>query len=97
MIVQRVTMKVKPCNRDAMFKLLKDIRAELPDPSRMRILRPGIGVPLTTVEYELLDESVEENQKDWAAWFTKPGSQAVLETWEKLVADQTDVFYTIDV
>jgi hypothetical protein len=96
MIVQRLTVKVKPGNRDAMVEMLKAARAEMENPRRMRILKPGIGVPLTTIEYELLNESVEENQKDWDEWFTKPGSQALLERWEQLVEDQIDVFYTIE-
>jgi hypothetical protein len=96
MIVQRIIMKVKPGNLDAMVEMLKAARAKMENPGRMRILTSHIGVPFTTVVYELLNESVEENQKDWEEWRSEPENSVFLEKWFQLVEDQIDEFYTIE-
>ena len=96
MIVQRVIVKVKPKNRDALIELLKAAREGLDNPEGMRIPSPLIGVPYTTVVYELINEDLAENRQGWDEFYSRPESDTINEKWLELVEDNDDEFYTIE-
>ena len=96
MIVQRISVKVKTGFRDAVLESLKASRAELEDPSSMRILTTNTGAPHHTVVYELTDESVEGIEKGWEEWMSRPEYQSESEKWMQIVDDWSDVYLNIE-
>jgi len=96
MIVQRNIVKMKPQNHDMVVEMLKAARSELDDPNSMRILTSFIGVPFTTVVYELITENLEESRSSWDEWYAQPESEAFLEKWMPLIEDTKDEYYTIE-
>ena len=96
MIVQRTIVKMKPQNHDAVVEMLKAARAGLEDPNSMRILTSFIGVPYTTVVFELTNQSLENNRANWDEWYAQPESDAFMEKWLQLIEYSKDEYYTIE-
>ena len=96
MIVNRVSVRVKPGRRDKVVDLLKAERANLDDPSTMRILTSNTGAPWNTLVYELTAENLADSERGWEEWGSRPETPAFMEKWLQLVDDWTAEYWNIE-
>ena len=96
MIVNRVSVRVKSGRRDEVVDLLKAERANLDDPSTMRILTSNTGAAWNTLVYELISESLADSEQGWQEWGARPETPAFFEKWLQLVDDWRSEYWNIE-
>lgn len=97
MILQRIYVRHKPGCGEAVIAFLKASRAHMDKPENMRILKPKIGVSQNTIVYELINKDLEENQREWQAWLSRPETPSLLERWDQLVLDWSDEYWEVEI
>jgi hypothetical protein len=96
MIVQRISVRAKPGRRDEVVEVLKAERANLDDPSTMRVLTSNVGAPWNTLVYELTSENLADSEQGWEEWNARPETPEVFEKWLQLVDDWSSEYWNIE-
>jgi hypothetical protein len=87
MIVQRVTVRVPLERIDTVVDVLKAQRAQMDDPSTMRIYKPNMTPSSSVVVYELDAENLADLEQGWDEFFARPETAQFMEHWMELVDD----------
>jgi hypothetical protein len=97
MILERVSVQVKPGHRAQVVEMLKAQRAKLDDPSQMRILTASIGPWWNNVVYEMTDANHAANEPRRQEWSNRSETPEFLQKWEQVVEGWTSkVWYVVE-